>query len=146
MTRFAVGAAESKGAAITLDRIAERTGRLDSAMPDSLFEQANVERRALAVTSFAEAERADQACWRSRTPDEHLEALELCRQIAYGYASARHIPALRACCRHAARRSGFRQKAASFFGAANWRRSPDRRYASWQPRNQSARPSGLPCL
>ena len=40
--------------------------------------------RAFAVTSFAEAERADWAYWRSRTPDERLEALELCRQIACG--------------------------------------------------------------
>ena len=54
-------------------------------MPDNLQEQARVDRRAFAVTSFAEAERADRAYWRSRTPDERLEALELCRQIAYGY-------------------------------------------------------------
>jgi hypothetical protein len=47
--------------------------------------QARVDRRAFAVTSFAEAERADRAYWRSRTPDERLEASELCRQIAYGY-------------------------------------------------------------
>ena len=54
-------------------------------MPDKLIDQARVDRRAFAVTSFAEAERADRAYWRSRTPDERLEALELCRQIAYGY-------------------------------------------------------------
>jgi hypothetical protein len=54
-------------------------------MPDNLQEQARVDRRAFAVTSFAEAERADRAYWRSRTPDKRLEALELCRQIAYGY-------------------------------------------------------------
>jgi hypothetical protein len=54
-------------------------------MPDNLIDQARVDRRAFAVTSFAEAERADRAYWRSRTPDERLEALELCRQIAYGY-------------------------------------------------------------
>jgi hypothetical protein len=54
-------------------------------MPDNLPDQARVDRRAFAVTSFAEAERADRAYWRSRTPDERLEALELCRQIAYGY-------------------------------------------------------------
>ena len=54
-------------------------------MPDNLLDQARVDRRAFAVTSFAEAERADRAYWRSRTPDERLEALELCRQIAYGY-------------------------------------------------------------
>ena len=37
------------------------------------------------VMSFAEAEAADQKYWRSRTPDERLAALELSRQIAYGY-------------------------------------------------------------
>ncbi len=42
-------------------------------------------RQAFAVTSFAEAEEADRKYWRSRTPDERLEALELSRQIAYGY-------------------------------------------------------------
>ena len=57
-------------------------------MPDNLLAQARVDRRAFAVTSFAEAERADRAYWRSRTPDERLEALELCRQIAYGYDPA----------------------------------------------------------
>ena len=54
-------------------------------MPDNLLDQARVDRRAFAVMSFVEAERADRAYWRSRTPDERLEALELCRQIAYGY-------------------------------------------------------------
>lgn len=56
-----------------------------SAIPDNLPDQARVDRRAFAVTSFEEAERADRAYWRSRTPDERLEALELCRQMAYGY-------------------------------------------------------------
>jgi hypothetical protein len=44
-----------------------------------------MDRRAFAVTSFTEAERAGRTYWRSRTPDERMEALELCRQIAYGY-------------------------------------------------------------
>jgi hypothetical protein len=39
----------------------------------------------LDVTTFAAAEEADLQYWRSRTPDERLEALELSRQIAYGY-------------------------------------------------------------
>jgi hypothetical protein len=69
-------------------------------MPDNLLDQARVDRRALAVTSFTEAERADRAYWHLQTPDERLEALEPCRQIACGYASARHIPALRDSRRH----------------------------------------------
>ena len=49
------------------------------------LDQARVDCRAFAVTSFAETERANRACWRSRTPGERLEASEICRQIAYGY-------------------------------------------------------------
>jgi hypothetical protein len=54
-------------------------------MPTQLLDQARVDRQAFAVTFFAEAEEADRQYWRSRTPDERLEALELSRQIAYGY-------------------------------------------------------------
>jgi hypothetical protein len=54
-------------------------------MPNSLLDEAKVDRTAFAVTTIAEAEKADLAYWRSRTPDERLAALELSRQIAYGY-------------------------------------------------------------
>jgi hypothetical protein len=54
-------------------------------MPKQLLDEARLDRRAFSVTSLAEAEQADLAYWRSRTPDERLEALELSRQIAYGY-------------------------------------------------------------
>jgi hypothetical protein len=54
-------------------------------MPKQFLGEASVNRQAFEVTSFAEAEAADRAYWRSRTPDERLEALELTRQIAYGY-------------------------------------------------------------
>ncbi len=54
-------------------------------MPKQLLDEARVDRRAFSVTSLAEAEKADLAYWRSRSPDERLEALELSRQIAYGY-------------------------------------------------------------
>jgi hypothetical protein len=54
-------------------------------MPKQLLDEARVNRHAFEVTSFAEAEEADRQYWRSRTPDERLEALELSRQIAYGY-------------------------------------------------------------
>ena len=54
-------------------------------MSEQLLDQARVDRRAFSVTSLAEAEAADLAYWRQRTPDERLEALELSRQIAYGY-------------------------------------------------------------
>ena len=54
-------------------------------MSDTLLDRARVDRRAFAVTTLAEAEQADRHHWRSRSPDERLEALELSRQIAYGY-------------------------------------------------------------
>jgi hypothetical protein len=54
-------------------------------MSEQLLDQARVDRTAFSVTSLIEAEQADLAYWRQRTPDERLEALELSRQIAYGY-------------------------------------------------------------
>ena len=54
-------------------------------MSKTILETASVARDAFHVTSLAEAEAEDLAYWRSRTPDERLAALELSRQIAYGY-------------------------------------------------------------
>ena len=54
-------------------------------MSDQLLDKAFVDRTAFSVATFAEAEKADRDYWRSRTPDERLAALELSRQIAYGY-------------------------------------------------------------
>jgi len=54
-------------------------------MRGNLLDNVRVDRTAFRVTSFAEAERADREYWRSRTPDERLAALELSRQITYGY-------------------------------------------------------------
>jgi hypothetical protein len=54
-------------------------------MSKQLLDEARVDRREFSVTSLAEAEKADLLYWRSRTPNERLEALELSRQIAYGY-------------------------------------------------------------
>jgi hypothetical protein len=51
----------------------------------TILETARVARDCFSVTSFAEAEAEDLAYWRSKTPDERLAALELSRQIAYGY-------------------------------------------------------------
>jgi hypothetical protein len=56
-------------------------------MAGTLLSEARVDRRAFSVTTFAEAEQADLEYWRSRTPDERLAALELSRQISYGYDS-----------------------------------------------------------
>jgi hypothetical protein len=54
-------------------------------MSGTLLDNARVDRTAFSVTSLQEAEQADREYWRSRTPDERLAALELSRQIAYGY-------------------------------------------------------------
>lgn len=50
-------------------------------LEQQLIDQAGVDRTVFSVTSLAEAEQADLAYWRQRTPDERLEALELSRQI-----------------------------------------------------------------
>ena len=61
-------------------------------MGEQLLNQARVDRSVFSVTTLSEAESEDHAYWRSRTPDERLVALELSRQIAYGYdPSARRL-------------------------------------------------------
>ena len=37
------------------------------------------------LSSFEEADQDDKTYWHSKTPQERLEALELMRQINYGY-------------------------------------------------------------
>ena len=54
-------------------------------MSERLPNEVPLDRRAFNVVTLAEADRADQEYWRSRTPEERLEALELTRQITYGY-------------------------------------------------------------
>ena len=45
-----------------------------------------VDKEAFSVlSSFEEADKADKAYWHSKSPQERLEALELMRQINYGY-------------------------------------------------------------
>ena len=54
-------------------------------MSEKLLDHAKVDRSAFSVFGLKEADAADEAYWKSRTPDERLEALELSRQITYGY-------------------------------------------------------------
>jgi hypothetical protein len=54
-------------------------------MSERLPNEVPLDRRAFSVVTLAEADRADLEYWRSRTPEERLEALELTRQITYGY-------------------------------------------------------------
>ena len=45
-----------------------------------------VDKEAFSVmSSFEEADAADKAYWHSKTPQERMAALELMRQINYGY-------------------------------------------------------------
>ena len=37
------------------------------------------------LSSFEEADAADKAYWHAKSPQERMEALELMRQINYGY-------------------------------------------------------------
>jgi hypothetical protein len=48
---------------------------------------ARLDRAAFEIVSLDE-EGDDRNYWRSRTPDERMEALELMRQIIYGYDPA----------------------------------------------------------
>jgi hypothetical protein len=50
-----------------------------------LLPDAKVDRSALEMTTLEEIEGRDLAYWLTRTPAERLEALELLRQIHYGY-------------------------------------------------------------
>lgn len=61
--------------------------RIDYTGPVSerLLNEVPVDRQAFSVVTLAEADRVDQEYWRSRTPEERLAAMELSRQISYGY-------------------------------------------------------------
>jgi hypothetical protein len=54
-------------------------------MSEKLLDHAKVDRSAFSVVALKEADAADEAYWKSRTPDERFEASELSRQITYGY-------------------------------------------------------------
>jgi hypothetical protein len=54
-------------------------------MSEKLLDHAKVDRSAFTVTTLKAADEADEEYWKSRTPDERFEALELSRQITYGY-------------------------------------------------------------
>ena len=47
-----------------------------------------VDRRAFSIVSLNEQDEDEKRYWRSKTPHERLEAIELTRQILYGYDPA----------------------------------------------------------
>lgn len=52
---------------------------------DPLFK---VDRRAFSVVSLDEQDEDEKRYWRSKTPHERLEAVEMTRQLLYGYDPA----------------------------------------------------------
>jgi hypothetical protein len=62
-------------------------GILSVVMSD-LVQSSRIEKTAFAVMSFAEAAEDDRTYWHSKTSAERLAALELLRQIHYGYDPA----------------------------------------------------------
>jgi hypothetical protein len=53
-----------------------------------MVQSTQIDKTAFSVMSFAEAAEEDRTFWRSKTPEERLAALELLRQIHYGYDPA----------------------------------------------------------
>jgi hypothetical protein len=47
-----------------------------------------MDKTAFSVVSLSEADHADKEYWRGQSPQARLEALELMRQVAYGYDPA----------------------------------------------------------
>lgn len=47
-----------------------------------------IDRDAFSVTSLEEQDKEEKQFWQSKTPFERLEALEITRQILYGYDPA----------------------------------------------------------
>ncbi|MFH5834372.1 hypothetical protein [Halalkalibaculum sp. DA384] len=47
-----------------------------------------VDRNAFSVTSLQEQDKEEKMYWKDKTPHERLEAMELTRQIIYGYDPA----------------------------------------------------------
>ena len=50
-----------------------------------LVDSSRMDKSDFSVMSFAEAAKQDRLFWQSKTPEERLAALELLRQIHYGY-------------------------------------------------------------
>jgi hypothetical protein len=60
---------------------------LNTVMSD-MVQSSRMDKTAFSVMSFAEAADEDRTFWWSKTPEERLAALELLRQIHYGYDPA----------------------------------------------------------
>jgi len=62
---------------------------MDTAMQgQDLVQSSRMDKTTLSMRSFGEAAEDDRKFWLSKTPEERLTALELLRQIHYGYDPA----------------------------------------------------------
>lgn len=52
------------------------------------MDQLKIDRSAFSVISLDEQEENEKRYWRSKTPHERLQAVEMTRQILYGYDPA----------------------------------------------------------
>lgn len=55
---------------------------------ESSLQAIRMDKTAFSVVSLSDADAADKAYWASQTPTARLQALELMRQVAYGYDPA----------------------------------------------------------
>lgn len=55
---------------------------------ESSLQSIRIDKTAFSVVSLSDADAADKAYWASQTPTARLQALELMRQVAYGYDPA----------------------------------------------------------
>jgi hypothetical protein len=63
----------------------DRTHQAERAQPRPL-DSVRMDKTVFSVfSSFEEADAADKEYWRTQSPQARLEALELMRQVAYGY-------------------------------------------------------------
>ncbi len=54
-------------------------------IPMDMANVPNLDRNAFSVITLAEQDEVDKRYWKSKTPHERLEAIELTRQMRYGY-------------------------------------------------------------
>jgi hypothetical protein len=64
-----------------------------STSPNSTGQWPRLDRSAISTAdSFEEADRLDREDWWTKTPLQRMQALELVRQVAYGYGPGKPLP------------------------------------------------------
>jgi hypothetical protein len=65
----------------------DRTHHAEGA-PIRPLDSVRMDKTAFSIVSLFEADEIDKAYWRAQSPQARMEALELMRQVAYGYDPA----------------------------------------------------------